>query len=40
MEATKMAKTNIHAVAPLKGISFLIANSVASLSVSSLKSRS
>jgi len=39
-EATKIEHIKIQAVAPLKGISVFIAAIVASLSVSSLKSRS
>ena len=38
IEATKTAKTKIHAVAPLNGISVFIAFIVASRSVSCLKS--
>ena len=40
IEATKMEQIKIQAVAPLKGISPLIASIVASRSVSSLKSKS
>ena len=40
MEATKIEQIKIHAVAPLKGISPLMAAIVASRSVSSLKSKS